>query len=65
MYNIINKTQICTDAKNCFAGILQHNSRAVLTLPSEKTQSEAFIPTMNQKHISFYLKIQLSIISGS
>lgn len=65
MYNIINKTQIHTDPKNCFAGVLQQSNRAVLTLPSEKTQSEAFIPTMNQKHISFYLKIQLSIISGS
>lgn len=65
MYTIINKMQICTDAKNCFAGVLQQNSRAVLTLPSEKTHSEAFIATMNQKHISFYLKIQLSIISGS
>lgn len=65
MYNIINKTQIRTDPKNCFAGVLQQNSRVVLTMPSEKAPSEAFIPSMNQKHVSFYLKTQLSIISGS
>ena len=65
MYNIINKTQIRTDPKNCFTGVFQQNSRVVLTMPSEKTPSEAFTPSMNQKHVSFYLKTQLSIISGS